>query len=311
MKKMENGILLADIVSVADREPGDIERLAKSIREVGLLQPILLRLRDDGKFEVVDGRRRFCAIVKLRWEALPPGSYALCETKEDSDGSERRDAAPRGEAKKEPTVKEREEALAQKRNKRALELLADYLLRRYNGKAWAEAVPEGQKLVHLLNTVRLYGYTGDFTYDSRCRLTREKVIPATDRLFEAVYDHARGRLVQNLMAEARRAIADISREAGDAVAELCCIIPKWQLEIKRQAAVENPGAESARRAAGEREGEEVMHPIFGAALEKCAEEMGKACGKQVILIKVDQSEDWKYCITTVSATFVITEEAKK
>ena len=143
------------------------------------------------------------------------------------------------QAKKEPTLEEREAVLAQKRNRRALELLADYLQKQYKGKAWAEAVPECQKLDHFLNTVRLYGFTGDLTYDSRCQLTRKQVIPATDRLFEAVYDQARSRLAQNLLSEARDTLADISREAGDAVAELCCIIPKW-LEIKQQAALEVP-----------------------------------------------------------------------
>ena len=478
MKKKEHSIPLADIVSVADRDLGDIERLAKSIKEVGLLQPILLKPGERGKFEVVDGRRRFCAIVKLRWEELPPGSYALRETEEDAAlvahvaNTERKPLKPSEElaqldelaqhhtteelaarlgrspgwiarrlkirdlseewrkvlddpelaamwpleklaliarqprhiqkeleymvedgvsytvkeieeeiadltnalsaaifdrgpcskcvnnsslqqflfddvgegccldpkcykrktvealkaklaarpeltpvvsggdlaeffpkavhlydvidsrepgigdtpnalmvsgdqvgrelvvrfrsktaadtarktaaqeaaeaetqAKKGPTLEEREEVLAQKRNRRALELLADYLQRKYKGKAWAEAVPNNQKFDHFLNTVRLYGFTGDFTHDFRCQLTRKQVIPSTDRLFEAVYDQARRRLAQNLIAEARDTLADISREAGDAVAELCCIIPQW-IEIKKQAALEVPEPKS-------------------------------------------------------------------
>lgn len=165
----------------------------------------------------------------------------ICKREKTTSGKTAAQEAAEAEtqAKKEPTLKEREEVLAQKRNRRALELLADFLQKNYKGKAWAEAVPECQKLDHFLNTVRLYGFTGDFTHDSRCQLTRKQVIPATDRLFEAVYDQARRRLAQNLIAEARDTLADISREAGDAVAELCCIIPQW-IEIKEQAALEVP-----------------------------------------------------------------------
>lgn len=50
-----------------DMPVDDIEQLADSIREVGLLQPIVARRTDDGRLVVVAGHRRLAAIQRLRW----------------------------------------------------------------------------------------------------------------------------------------------------------------------------------------------------------------------------------------------------
>ncbi len=52
------------------REVGDIDGLKSSIKEKGLLQPILVRMKDD-HFEVVAGNRRLEACKRLRWATIP------------------------------------------------------------------------------------------------------------------------------------------------------------------------------------------------------------------------------------------------
>ncbi|MFN3891947.1 MAG: ParB/RepB/Spo0J family partition protein [Beijerinckiaceae bacterium] len=44
----------------------DIDSLANSIREVGLVLPIAVRARNRGEFEIIDGHRRFAALKKLK-----------------------------------------------------------------------------------------------------------------------------------------------------------------------------------------------------------------------------------------------------
>lgn len=69
---------ISDIISVADRDPGDISALAASIKSLGLLQPILLRAADGkGKYEVVDGRRRLEALRSLGVAELSPDQYTV------------------------------------------------------------------------------------------------------------------------------------------------------------------------------------------------------------------------------------------
>lgn len=70
-------IQIENIICTADRDQGDITSLANSIDQLGLLQPILLRSLPDGKYEVVDGRRRFTAIKKLEWKVLPDRAYTF------------------------------------------------------------------------------------------------------------------------------------------------------------------------------------------------------------------------------------------
>lgn len=61
-----------------DQKMSEIESLARSIREHGLLQPILIRPLDHG-FEVVAGHRRMQACRCLRWRFIP------CAIREISD----------------------------------------------------------------------------------------------------------------------------------------------------------------------------------------------------------------------------------
>ncbi|MFZ0698423.1 MAG: ParB/RepB/Spo0J family partition protein [Nitrososphaeraceae archaeon] len=52
----------------------NVEHLAElidSIRKVGLLQPVLVRVTHDGNFQVVSGCRRYSACKALRWRTIP------------------------------------------------------------------------------------------------------------------------------------------------------------------------------------------------------------------------------------------------
>lgn len=59
---------------------GDIEGLAKDIKEKGLLQPILVRPMDGGKFEVVHGHRRCRAVESLGWQYIDGFSKKLTDS---------------------------------------------------------------------------------------------------------------------------------------------------------------------------------------------------------------------------------------
>lgn len=49
----------------------NLDELVTSIREHGLLQPLLVRPLDDGGWELVAGERRWRAIIKLGWTHVP------------------------------------------------------------------------------------------------------------------------------------------------------------------------------------------------------------------------------------------------
>ncbi|MFY3739638.1 MAG: ParB family chromosome partitioning protein [Candidatus Nitrosomirales archaeon] len=49
----------------------NIEQLAQSIKERGLLQPIVVRADNNGSFEIVAGNRRFNACKSLGWRKIP------------------------------------------------------------------------------------------------------------------------------------------------------------------------------------------------------------------------------------------------
>lgn len=49
---------------------GDVDELAESIRKIGLLQPIVVRINSSGSFEIVAGNRRFNACKKLGWRKI-------------------------------------------------------------------------------------------------------------------------------------------------------------------------------------------------------------------------------------------------
>lgn len=55
----------------AGTEDSRLEDLADSIREKGLLSPLIVRRRSDGTYELVAGQRRFLACQKLGWESIP------------------------------------------------------------------------------------------------------------------------------------------------------------------------------------------------------------------------------------------------
>ncbi|CAM2849447.1 nucleoid occlusion protein [Dellaglioa algida] len=48
-----------------------IEELAQTIKEHGLLQPIILREYETGKYEIIAGERRFRAVTSLDWKEIP------------------------------------------------------------------------------------------------------------------------------------------------------------------------------------------------------------------------------------------------
>lgn len=55
----------------AGTEDAGIEDLANSIKEKGLLNPIIVRKKDDGSYDLIAGQRRFLACQKLGWETIP------------------------------------------------------------------------------------------------------------------------------------------------------------------------------------------------------------------------------------------------
>jgi ParB family transcriptional regulator, chromosome partitioning protein len=48
-----------------------LTELIDSIRKVGLLQPVVVRVTHDGNFQVVSGCRRYSACKALRWKTIP------------------------------------------------------------------------------------------------------------------------------------------------------------------------------------------------------------------------------------------------
>ncbi|MFD2741247.1 ParB/RepB/Spo0J family partition protein [Sulfitobacter aestuarii] len=52
-------------------EQGDLDDLAASIREKGVIQPLIVRARDDGTFEIVAGERRWRASQMAKLHELP------------------------------------------------------------------------------------------------------------------------------------------------------------------------------------------------------------------------------------------------
>lgn len=66
----------------------DIDKLADSIDELGLLQPILVKQRDKYSYELIAGHRRFNAIKKLISENRLPEDYEVLAKKVDEDEDE-------------------------------------------------------------------------------------------------------------------------------------------------------------------------------------------------------------------------------
>lgn len=55
----------------AGTEDSGIDDLAQSIKEKGLLSPVIVRLKGKGKYELIAGQRRFLACKKLRMKTIP------------------------------------------------------------------------------------------------------------------------------------------------------------------------------------------------------------------------------------------------
>jgi ParB/RepB/Spo0J family partition protein len=75
---MNRKVEIAKITCEDDRKnggQGDIGILAESIRDIGLLQPVILRDSGDGAFTLVAGRRRLAAVKKLNWTEIPANVY--------------------------------------------------------------------------------------------------------------------------------------------------------------------------------------------------------------------------------------------
>ena len=58
-----------------------IAELAETIRAHGLLQPIVVREYETGKYEIIAGERRFRAVTSLNWETIP----AIVEKMDDHE----------------------------------------------------------------------------------------------------------------------------------------------------------------------------------------------------------------------------------
>ncbi len=52
-------------------EESALDNLANSIKENGLLQPIIVKIKNKTKFELIAGQRRLLACKKLRWKKIP------------------------------------------------------------------------------------------------------------------------------------------------------------------------------------------------------------------------------------------------
>jgi len=55
----------------AGTEDAGLENLTDSIKDKGLLNPIIVRRCSDGTYELIAGQRRFLACQKLGWETIP------------------------------------------------------------------------------------------------------------------------------------------------------------------------------------------------------------------------------------------------
>jgi ParB family chromosome partitioning protein len=69
LREHVHGVPSIDPLNTSGRDTpaDDIEQLADSIREVGLLQPIVARRADDGRLVIVAGHRRLAAVQRLQW----------------------------------------------------------------------------------------------------------------------------------------------------------------------------------------------------------------------------------------------------
>ena len=68
-------ILLSELNIRKDLDAGTedtgLEDLADSIKDKGLLNPLIVRGCGDGTYELIAGQRRFLACQRLGWETIP------------------------------------------------------------------------------------------------------------------------------------------------------------------------------------------------------------------------------------------------
>lgn len=75
----ESGLLTLDLTALVpnprqprtDFDRGSLEELARSLSQVGMLQPILVRPRGDGRYEIIAGERRYRAARLAGMERVP------------------------------------------------------------------------------------------------------------------------------------------------------------------------------------------------------------------------------------------------
>jgi ParB family transcriptional regulator, chromosome partitioning protein len=81
-------VKLADIEASPDNPRGTVqtdasfERLVSSIAEVGILVPLVVRRKPSGKYQLVDGERRFLAAHRLRLGDVP--AHVMFDTHRES-----------------------------------------------------------------------------------------------------------------------------------------------------------------------------------------------------------------------------------
>ncbi|OCA92043.1 nucleoid occlusion protein [Pseudobacillus wudalianchiensis] len=61
-------------------DDGKIEELARTIHIHGIIQPIVVRETEDGKYELIAGERRWRAVQTLKWETVPAIINNLTDT---------------------------------------------------------------------------------------------------------------------------------------------------------------------------------------------------------------------------------------
>lgn len=57
----------------------EMDALCESIRDRGLFSPIIVRIRDDGEYEIVSGHRRYRAYQKLGYESIPATVFEMSD----------------------------------------------------------------------------------------------------------------------------------------------------------------------------------------------------------------------------------------
>jgi len=68
----------------AGMEDASLDDLANSIREKGLLNPIIVQKKDNGTYELIAGQRRLLACKKLGWDSIPA---IIRERMDDTDAT--------------------------------------------------------------------------------------------------------------------------------------------------------------------------------------------------------------------------------